>query len=96
MIGRVVTVSPSEDKRYYLRLVLSHIGAPTSFDDFLTVNGQIVPFYQEVAFQMGLLQSNTYIEDTLDEVIAFQMPSLLKSLFALLLVFCSPSNPNTL
>ena len=96
MIGRVVTVSPSEDERYYLRLLLSHIGAPIPFDDFLTVNGQIVPSYQEAAFQMGLLQSNTYIEDTLDEVIAFQMPSLLKSLFALLLVSCSPSNPNTL
>ncbi|XP_027086480.1 ATP-dependent DNA helicase RRM3-like [Coffea arabica] len=52
--------------------------------------------YREAAFQMGLLQTDTYIEDTLDEAATFQMPSSLRSLFAVMLAFCSPSNPKHL
>ncbi|XP_071916245.1 uncharacterized protein [Coffea arabica] len=51
---------------------------------------------REAAFQMDLLQSDTYIEDTLDEAATFQMPSSLRSLFAIMLAFCSPSNPKYL
>ncbi|XP_027066506.1 ATP-dependent DNA helicase PIF1-like [Coffea arabica] len=45
---------------------------------------------------MGLLQSDTYIEDTLVEASAFHMPCSLRALFAMLLVFCTPSNPISL
>ncbi|XP_027108916.2 uncharacterized protein [Coffea arabica] len=96
VVGRLVTVSPAEGERYFLRLLLSCVCAPASFDHLLTVNGIRMNSYREAAFQMGLLQSDTYIEDTLDEAATFQMPSSLRSLFAVMLAFCSPSNPKHL
>lgn len=96
VIGRIVTVSPNEDERYYLRLLLSHTRAPTSFRDLLTVNGEATSSYREAAFKLGLLQSDTYIEDTLSDAAAFRMPCSLKTLFAVLLAYCCPSNPRLL
>ncbi|XP_027181704.1 uncharacterized protein LOC113780084 [Coffea eugenioides] len=96
VVGRLVTVRPAEGERYFLRLLWSYVCAPTSFDHLLTVNGIRMNSYREAAFQMGLLQSDTYIEDTLDEAATFQMPSSLRNLFAVLLAFCSPSNPKYL
>ncbi|KAL3532519.1 hypothetical protein ACH5RR_006040 [Cinchona calisaya] len=46
--------------------------------------------------QLGLFESDTYIEDTVEEAAAFQMPSSLRSLFATLLASCSPTNPTLL
>ncbi|XP_027178073.1 uncharacterized protein LOC113777236 [Coffea eugenioides] len=86
VIGRMVTVSPKEGERYYLRLLLTHIAGPTSFEDLLTVNAQKLDSFREAALALGLLQSDAYIEETLQEAIAFQMPSSLRLLFATLLV----------
>ncbi|XP_027169453.1 uncharacterized protein LOC113769184 [Coffea eugenioides] len=96
VIGRLVTVSPTEGERYYLRLLLSHVHAPTSFEDLLTVNGKLALSYREAVFEMGLLQSDTYLEDALTDATTFQMPFSLRTLFAVLLVYCSPSNPRLL
>ncbi|XP_071925512.1 uncharacterized protein [Coffea arabica] len=71
-------------ERYYLRLLLSHVRAPKSFKDLLTVNGSLAISYREAAFQMGLLQSDTHVEDTLNNAVAFQMPCSLRILFAVL------------
>nr|XP_027109529.1 uncharacterized protein LOC113729430 [Coffea arabica] len=96
VIGRVVTVAPNEGERYYLRLLLSHVHAFTCFEDLLTVNGKLMLSYREAVFQIGLLQSDTHMEDTLNEAAAFQMSSSLRTLFAILLAYCSPSNPKVL
>ncbi|XP_071916209.1 uncharacterized protein [Coffea arabica] len=55
IIGRLVTVSPKEGERYYLRLLLNHVRAPTSFDDLLTVNGQKMNCFRQAALNLGLL-----------------------------------------
>ncbi|XP_027177915.1 ATP-dependent DNA helicase PIF2-like [Coffea eugenioides] len=52
--------------------------------------------FREAALALGLLQFNTYIEETLEEAAAFQMPSALILLFATLLVYCSPTDPTIL
>ncbi|XP_027083735.2 uncharacterized protein [Coffea arabica] len=96
VIGRMVTVSPKEGERYYLRLLLTHIAGPTSFEALLSINGQRLASFRESALALGLLQSDAYIEDTLREAVAFQMPSSLRLLFATLLVYCSPTNPRLL
>ncbi|XP_025617071.1 uncharacterized protein [Arachis hypogaea] len=38
-IGRIYTVSPSEEEKFYLRILLSNVRGPISWDDLLTVNG---------------------------------------------------------
>nr|XP_027093828.1 uncharacterized protein LOC113714241 [Coffea arabica] len=92
----MVTVSPKEGERYYLRLLLTHIAGPTSFEDLLTVNEQRLASFREAALALGLLQSDACIEETLQEAVAFQMPSSLRLLFATLLVYCSPTSPKSL
>ncbi|XP_027151019.1 uncharacterized protein LOC113751274 [Coffea eugenioides] len=96
VIDRLVTVKPSERDMYYLRLLLSHVRAPTSFDDLLTVNGCKLNSFREAALELGLLESDSYIEATLEEAAGFQMPSLLRFLFATLLLHCAPTNPSLL
>ncbi|XP_071926116.1 uncharacterized protein [Coffea arabica] len=92
VIGRLVTVKPSEGDKYYLRLLLSRVRAPTSFDDLLTVNGCKLNSFREAALELGLLESDSYIEATLEEAASFQMPSSLRFLFATLLLHCVPAN----
>ncbi|XP_071914091.1 uncharacterized protein [Coffea arabica] len=96
VINRLVIVKPSKGDKYYLRLLLSHVRAPTSFDDLLTINGCRMNSFREAALQLGLLESNSYIEETLEEAAGFQMPSSLRFLFATLLLHCAPTNPSLL
>ncbi|XP_027171551.1 uncharacterized protein LOC113771129 [Coffea eugenioides] len=91
-IGRLVTVSPHEGERYYLRLLLTHVRAPTSFDNLLNVDGKKMNCFRDAALGLGLLQSDTYIQETLEEAVLFQMPSSLRLLFATILVHCSPAD----
>ena len=62
----------------------------------MTVNGRKFSSYREAALEFGLLESDTYIEDNLEEATAFQMPLSLHFLFAVMLVYCLPSNPKNL
>ena len=39
VIGRLVTVEPRKGERYYIRLLLTHVQEPTSFDDLLWLEG---------------------------------------------------------
>ncbi|KAI5385593.1 hypothetical protein KIW84_072263 [Lathyrus oleraceus] len=39
VIGRIYTVSPSEGEKFYLRVLLSHLRGPTSWECLLTHNG---------------------------------------------------------
>ncbi|GAA0171899.1 hypothetical protein LIER_25832 [Lithospermum erythrorhizon] len=39
VVGRLYTVNPSEDERYYLRILLLNVRSPTSFTYLLTVDG---------------------------------------------------------
>ncbi|XP_071921805.1 uncharacterized protein [Coffea arabica] len=95
-IGRLVAISPHEGERYYLRLLLTHVRAPTSFDDLLTISGQKMDCFRDAALALGLLQSDTYLQETLEEAALFQMPSSLRLLFATILVHCSPTDPRFL
>ena len=48
--------------------------------------------FREVALRLGLLESDNYIEETLEEAVGFQMPSSLRLLFATLLFYYSPAD----
>nr|XP_027086673.1 uncharacterized protein LOC113708416 [Coffea arabica] len=79
VIGRLVTVEPREGERYYLRLLLTHIPGPTSFDDLLMVRGHKTASFREACLELDLLESDSYIEQALEETAQFQMPYLLSS-----------------
>ncbi|CAI9112388.1 OLC1v1012835C1 [Oldenlandia corymbosa var. corymbosa] len=88
----MVTVSPRDGERYYLSLLLSHVRCPKSFVDLRTVNGRQFVTYRETTIELGLLNSDSYIEETLEEACTHQLPITLRSLFAILLVWGSPDN----
>ncbi|XP_031090920.1 uncharacterized protein LOC115995912 [Ipomoea triloba] len=96
VIGRLVAVNPTEGERYYLRLLLMNVRAPTSFDCLRTVNGQITSSFRDAAEKLGLLVGDFIVETSLNEAVLFQMPSSLRTFFATLLIFCDISNPISL
>ncbi|XP_071933893.1 uncharacterized protein [Coffea arabica] len=67
-----------------------------SFDYLLTVSGEWMNSFREVALRLGLLESDNYIEETLEEAIGFQMPSSLRLFFVTLLFYYSPADPKLL
>ena len=96
VIGRLVSVSPLDNERYYLRLLLNHVKGPTSFSNIRFVNGIQCSSYRDAAMLYGLLDTDDDIEKCLAEACLFEMPYTLRRLFATLLVYCNPNNPRTL
>ncbi|XP_022853255.1 uncharacterized protein LOC111374750 [Olea europaea var. sylvestris] len=96
VMGRIVAANPSEGERYFLRVSLNHIKRPKSFENLRTVNGVILSTYREVAVLYGLLSGNNYFESCLTGAVVYQMPILLRRLFANVLTLCCPANPRNL
>ncbi|XP_022854997.1 uncharacterized protein LOC111376280 [Olea europaea var. sylvestris] len=49
VVGRIVSASPGEGERYYLRILLNHIRGPLSFKSLKFVNGISVKTFREAA-----------------------------------------------
>ncbi|GAA0183206.1 hypothetical protein LIER_30666 [Lithospermum erythrorhizon] len=67
VIGRLCTVNPVEGERYYLRLLLNNVHAPTSYDFLLLVDGVQCETFQMAAYLRGLLQQDGDIDKTMEE-----------------------------
>jgi hypothetical protein len=68
----------------------------TSYIDLRTIDGQIMPTFRDIAEKMGLIEADNTIDECMTEAKLFQMPSLLRRLFATILVFCEPSDIRSL
>ncbi|XP_076959341.1 uncharacterized protein LOC143635375 [Bidens hawaiensis] len=88
--GRIVSANPAERERYYLRLLLSNIEGPTSFEDLRTLNGVKCLTFRRAALEMGLIENDDSLLRCITEASLFQFPKALKGLFATILVFCKP------
>ncbi|GAA0161762.1 hypothetical protein LIER_39294 [Lithospermum erythrorhizon] len=93
VIGRLSTVNPIENERYYLRVLLNNVRSPTSFDSLLYINRLHCKSFQEAAHMRGLLQDDSDIDKTMEEASTYRMSSELRRLFATLLHYCKPSDP---
>ncbi|PKA51251.1 ATP-dependent DNA helicase PIF1 [Apostasia shenzhenica] len=96
VIGRIALANPVEGERYYLRLLLNHVKGPTSFEDLKIYQNIKYNSFQESATARGLLESNNNIHECLAEAAVFKMPDAFRRLFATLLVFSTPENPEAL
>ena len=92
-IGRVYTVSPRQGECYFLRLLLHVFRGPCSFDDLKNVDGRMCETYREACLQRGLLEDDHHHDDALREAAAEQSTPALRSLFAVIITMCEPSNP---
>ncbi|XP_021995720.1 uncharacterized protein LOC110892890 [Helianthus annuus] len=79
--GRIVSANPAEGERYYLRLLLSNVRGPTSFEHLCTVNGQRCETFRKAALELGLIEDDEYLSQCLEEASTFQFPNALRSVF---------------
>ena len=94
-IGRIHTVHPLAGDVYYLRMLLHHdqCKGKKGFNDLLCVDDHRCESYQEVARLRGLLQDDKEWEEALVEGALTKMPSALRELFTIIIIFCQPANP---
>ncbi|KIH67418.1 hypothetical protein ANCDUO_02256 [Ancylostoma duodenale] len=95
-LGRVYTVHPNNDECYYLRLLLHTVRGPTSFIDLKTVDGEVCETYREACQRRGLLENDQHLDTTLAEACQTCFPPQLRTLFAIIITSCAPSNPQSL
>jgi hypothetical protein len=87
------SVSSKDTKRYHLRLLLLHTPGACSFEDLKKVNDEICPTFADAAKKRGLLCDDTEYGRCLAEAALFQMPSQLRTLFCVILLYCNPRSP---
>ncbi|KAI5382125.1 hypothetical protein KIW84_UN0148 [Lathyrus oleraceus] len=92
VIGRIYTVSPSEGDKFYLRLLLSHVTGPTSWEYLLTNNGMTFSTFKKSAEDRGFLETDHSIRDCLVKATSLRMPYALRRLFVTILIFCEPTD----
>ena len=92
------TVNPVAGDVYYQRILLhdDHCRGKISFEDLMTLNGQLCETYEEVCLRLGLLQDDREWERILDEAAATRMCPQIRELYVIILIFCMPSDPRAL
>ncbi|KAI5429032.1 hypothetical protein KIW84_033865 [Lathyrus oleraceus] len=85
-------VSPSEEDKFYLRLLLSHVTGPTSWEYILTNNGTTFNTFKKSTKDKGFLEIDHCIHDCLVEAASLRMPYALRRLFVTVLIFCEPTD----
>ena len=93
VLGRVYTINPRQEECFYLRLLLHHIRGPQSFAELKTVEGDLCSSYREACFRLGLLEDDNQYHLAMQEASVSNSASSLRSLFAVILTWCEPSNP---
>ncbi|POM57596.1 Helitron helicase-like protein [Phytophthora palmivora] len=95
-LGRLVHVSPQDLERVYLRLLLRHRRSPESFEDIRTVNGVVHDTFHDAALAAGYLENDQEWEECLAEAVSFKMPSALRQLLGIILVYSLPHHASAL
>src|SRR5207253_6222789 len=81
-IGRMYTVSISDEERFYLRLLLTCVPGATSFQHLRAVNNILYPTNKSAAQALGLLEDDVVWRNTLREAAENKMPKELRECFA--------------
>jgi hypothetical protein len=95
-IGRMYYVHPASGERFYLRLLLTVVKGPTSFEDVQRHEGRLYPTCKSACIARGLLEDDNEWVQCLQEAAHMQTGRQLRQLFATILTDCGPSVPVTL
>ena len=87
------SVSPRDPEKFYLRMLLNHVRGAKSFEDMRTADGVLYETFQAAARAKGLLNDDNQWDLCLLEGNSFKSASMLRRLFATILLFCEPSDP---
>ncbi|XP_026475940.1 uncharacterized protein LOC113381189 [Ctenocephalides felis] len=92
-LGRIYTVHPRSDGCFYLRLLLVNVRGPKSFVHLKTVNGHRCQTYREACQLLGLLENDSHWDLTLADSVVSSNAYQLRTLFAIIITTCFPSQP---
>ena len=95
-VGRLFSVSVVESERYHLRLLLTHVHGPTSFEYLRVFNGLLYSTYKECCVARKLIDHDSEWSACLDEAKDSCTAPQLRHLFVLILLHNEPSNPTVL
>jgi hypothetical protein len=95
-MDRLYYTSPAEGECFHLRLLLTVVAGPHSFEDLLTMDKMIYGTFKDACNTMDLLQDNREWIQCLEEAAAIQIGSYLCNLFVLILLKCHPIHPKLL
>ena len=87
------TINPRQGECFYLRLLLTHVRGPQSFNHLITVDHSLCGSFQEAHLNIGLLENDSHYHLAMQEASLSNSPSTICVLFAVILVWCGPSNP---
>ena len=74
-------------ERYYLRLLLTVVRGPQSFEALRTINGDLYPTFKAACIALGLLEDDSEWTYCFEEAITFHSGKSLRTLFAMGLIY---------
>ncbi|GFW78883.1 uncharacterized protein TNCV_2059041 [Trichonephila clavipes] len=92
-LGRVYTVHVTNLECFCLRMLLQHVGGPTSFTKLKIVNGQECQTYREACEARRSLENDNHWEETMEEAEQCRSPDKIRELYTALLSSCGLFNP---
>ena len=93
LITRMYGVSPKNRERFFLRTLLLHVKAATSFGDLKVVDSVRYDTFEEACRERGLLSDDSEWRRTMEEAAVRAMPGELRELFVTILGACEPNHP---
>lgn len=84
---------PTYGERFYLRLLLNIVKSPTTYEDIRTVNFIVYDTFKSAYVARGLLEDDNKWNIALTEASRWAMPTSLREMFVMLLMFYEVSNP---
>lgn len=96
-IGRLYYVPPTSGDLFYLRILLCHVQGPTSFNSLKTVENVIYTTFKDACISKGLFHDDEEWKNCLYEASIWKTNiSDIRVLFAVIIYYNSPANPNEL
>ncbi|KIH61442.1 hypothetical protein ANCDUO_08287 [Ancylostoma duodenale] len=95
-IARIWPVNPKMTGLYALRKLLFNRRGVSSFEDIRTVNEIVYDTFMAAAQAAGFIETDTEWESCLNSACKTESPSAIRRLFAHILLYCRPTNPETL
>nr|XP_017228441.1 PREDICTED: uncharacterized protein LOC108203784 [Daucus carota subsp. sativus] len=95
-IGRLAYTHHTSGELWYLRLLLSKVRGPTSFECLRTVKGKLFATFHEACQEYGLLDSDKEWHELLQQCSTCGFPPHIRQLFVHIMVNCKVSDLNIL
>ncbi|KAE9524087.1 hypothetical protein AGLY_015452 [Aphis glycines] len=95
-LGRIYTVHPRQDECFFLRLLLVNVRGPTSFNSLRTVDGVLCTTFREACQCLICSKNDSHWDLTLADATVSAPANQIRTLFAIIIATCHPSNPNAL